>query len=510
MLKFLLLLLSLLVNNSLANEEEKQLLNHLFKNYDKTSRPVKNFKDAVSVEMGLGVQTLESFNQMEESLALNVWLRSNWKDENLAWYNYSNLTFLSISPDDIWTPDVELLNAAAKPEIYTLKGGLNLYNDGSIMYSKPGIYKYSCSLNLKMFPFDKQNCTMIFGNWIYSNNYVNLKPYDDENKQIDILDSFSHSEWKIETVNVVYRNESRDCCPEEEFNTLYYSFILKRYPHYYKISMGMTITLVVVSFIISLMSPDNVSRTGTAVFIPLTILALQLTIADKIPVVGYFTLMDQFFLCCFITSMICSIESGLVYALITTKSSWFFRLVEKLGLCSGNKINNIQENNIQRTDIWDTNLDEFTEVIKTLSNKTISNEKKLEKANSLGILESEKNDIKNIHRTKSYNDIFKTIRKRNNIIKEDIVDVNLESNIEEIKKEFIKFSEDNEFSEDNIFNDVYKVINFDDKRLSLTDKERIIDAKIFKFVVYLDNTIRVILPIVFFSIIIYIFSYEEK
>jgi len=51
---------------------------------------------------------------------------------------------------------------------------------------------------------------------------------------------------------------------------------------------------------------------------------------------------------------------------------------------------------------------------------------------------------------------------------------------------------------------------FDDKRLSLNDDERIIDKKLFNFVTVLDNTIRIILPIVFFSIIIYIFSYEEK
>tara|TARA_B110001469_G_scaffold107518_1_gene107772 strand:- start:838 stop:2352 length:1515 start_codon:yes stop_codon:yes gene_type:complete len=504
MFNFLILLLFVSFTN--ANQEEKHLLNHLFENYDKTSRPVKNFKDPVSIEMGLGVQTLESFNQMEESLALNIWLRSNWRDENLAWYNYSNLTFLSVSPDDIWTPDVELLNAASKPEIYTLKGGLNLYNEGSIMYSKPGIYKYSCSLNLKMFPFDKQNCTMIFGNWIYSNNYVYLQPYKDESKQIDILDSFSHSEWEIETVNIVQRNETRDCCPNEEFNTLYYSFILKRYPHYYKISMGMTITLVVVSFIISLISPDNVSRTGTAVFIPLTILALQLTIADKIPVVGYFTLMDQFFLCCFITSMICSIESGLVYALITTKSPWFFRLVDKLGLCFRKRKVNIIIN--EEDEVWETDLDNVSEsndTIDTLNNEsndtinTLNKESNLEKSQSLGGISSKK-ESQSLNRSKSYNEIIGGLRKRTNIINPNKdLEVHLESNIDEINDEEI-----------NDYKDVYKVINFDDKRLSLTDKERIIDDKIFKFVIYLDNTIRVILPIVFFSIIIYIFSYEEK
>ena len=93
-----------------ANIEEKNLLDNLFENYDKTTRPVKNYEESLIVEMGLGVQTLESFNQMEESLALNIWLESNWVDENLAWYNSSNVTFLSINPDDIWTPDIELLN----------------------------------------------------------------------------------------------------------------------------------------------------------------------------------------------------------------------------------------------------------------------------------------------------------------------------------------------------------------------------------------------------------------
>ena len=75
-----------------------------------------------------------------------------------------------------------------------------------------------------------------------------------------------------------------------------------------------------------LIKPTNISRTSTAVFIPLTILALQLTLADKIPVVGYYTLMDKFFLCCFITSMMVSIESGIVYVLITSKSAIIYKL----------------------------------------------------------------------------------------------------------------------------------------------------------------------------------------
>ena len=101
--------------------------------------------------------------------------------------------FISVSNDDIWTPDTELLNAATKPEIYLLQGGINLYQDGSILYSKPGIYTSSCSLDLEKFPFDKQNCTILTGSWVYNDEYLSLIPHSDINKQIGVLSSFSHS-----------------------------------------------------------------------------------------------------------------------------------------------------------------------------------------------------------------------------------------------------------------------------------------------------------------------------
>ena len=114
------------------------------------------------------------------------------------------------------------------------------------------------------------------------------------------MDSFSHSEWKVKSFKVDRYNTTRICCPGSNYPYLEYTIELERHSHYYKLNMAMTISLVLVSFIIMLMEPTNVSRTGTAVFIPLTILALQLTISNKIPVVGYFTLMDNFFLICFV------------------------------------------------------------------------------------------------------------------------------------------------------------------------------------------------------------------
>ena len=93
-------------------------------------------------------------------------------------------------------------------------------------------------------------------------------------------------------------------------------------------------------------------------FIPLTILALQLTLSGKIPVVGYYTLMDYFFLLCFITSMMCSIESGLVYCLVTTKTPEFYDFMNRKFHLVENKENITIEKKV----------DDFVTVIDELNN----------------------------------------------------------------------------------------------------------------------------------------------
>ena len=316
-------------NTVLASQEEVDLRDYLFSNYEKESRPIKDINKPVDVEMGLAIQTLEQFNQKTETIKLNIWFRMNWMNEYMSWTNRSEFSMNSIdvNPDNIWTPDIELLNAASLPEIYTLKGGLMLYNTGECMWSRPGIFMFSCPLDLHDFPFDVQKCSMTFASWIFNNNYLNLVPYEDPSKAVDILNDFSHSEWNVKSMEYYPFNMSIG--NGEEKSEITYTIELERFTHYYTLTMGMTITLVYVSFLIMFLPPDNISRTSTAVFIPLTILALQLTIIDKVPVVGYYTLMDKFFLSCFISSMMVSMVSAIIYALITHKSHKVLYMISK-------------------------------------------------------------------------------------------------------------------------------------------------------------------------------------
>ena len=65
MLKIILFISSFFIS-TYANQEEKYLFDNLFINYNKKVRPILNYSDAVEVQLGLGVKTIESFNLTEE------------------------------------------------------------------------------------------------------------------------------------------------------------------------------------------------------------------------------------------------------------------------------------------------------------------------------------------------------------------------------------------------------------------------------------------------------------
>ena len=48
-------------------------------------------------------------------------------------------------------------------------------NETNIMWIPPAIYKSSCTIDVRYFPFDEQVCDMRFGSWTFDAQQVRLK-----------------------------------------------------------------------------------------------------------------------------------------------------------------------------------------------------------------------------------------------------------------------------------------------------------------------------------------------
>ena len=73
------------------------------------------------------------------------------------------------------------------------------------------------------------------------------------------------------------------------------------------------------SLIVNLLNISNYSRTYISVFIPLTLIWLQIHSSSKIPVIEESTLLERIIQLCFYTTIICAFESGIIYNIVSNK-----------------------------------------------------------------------------------------------------------------------------------------------------------------------------------------------
>ena len=52
-----------------------------------------------------------------------------------------------------------------------------LYHDGLVKWEPPAIFKSSCDIDVRYFPFDEQTCWLKFGSWTFDGFQVNKVYY---------------------------------------------------------------------------------------------------------------------------------------------------------------------------------------------------------------------------------------------------------------------------------------------------------------------------------------------
>ena len=341
------------IDNSINNTmNEIELRNILFKNYSSKNIPIKKQSSYILLEYGIQINSLEYFNQIDENIKFNTLIILRWEDQLLNWNitshnNHShNVDYITVMSYQVWKPDLELYNAAEKPIIYDNNGALKLFYNGTILYNRPTKYSFSCKLDLHDFPFDTQTCNMTFGSWKYSKSTLNLLPFSENDfvKNISISDSFSHNEWNIIDKGVTHEDIEYLCCPGEYYPNSVFSISLKRNPQKYIVVIIMTIFITISDFFVTFIKVDNYRRTFILVFIPLSLLWLQIYIASKIPVIEYSTLMEKILLGCFVITILNAFESAVLYLLIIVfknKNHKFVKTIFNKELLKYNILNNI-------------------------------------------------------------------------------------------------------------------------------------------------------------------------
>uniref|UniRef100_A0A8C5UCI8 Acetylcholine receptor subunit gamma n=1 Tax=Malurus cyaneus samueli TaxID=2593467 RepID=A0A8C5UCI8_9PASS len=240
------------VGNSVScrNQEEK-LLQDLMSNYNQQLRPARG-DEIIDVSLKLTLTNLISLNEREETLTTNVWIEMQWVDYRLSWdpEQYDNIQLLRVPSTMVWLPDVVLENNIDGTFEITLYTNVLVSPDGSIYWLPPAIYRSVCVIHVTYFPFDWQNCTMVFQSQTYSANEINLLLTVEEGQTVEWIsidpEAFTENgEWAIKHRPARKIINSERFTPDDiQYQQVIFYLIIQRKPLFYIINIIVPCVLI--------------------------------------------------------------------------------------------------------------------------------------------------------------------------------------------------------------------------------------------------------------------------
>ncbi|CAK9293207.1 unnamed protein product [Gordionus sp. m RMFG-2023] len=247
-----------IIKLSQGGKYEKRLLKDLFQDYEPLERPVERENDTLYVILGITLQQIIDVDEKNQILISNVWLDLEWNDVNLKWNEseYGNIKDIRVAASKVWRPDILMYNSADERFDGTFQTNAVLKSDGTINYIPPGIFKSTCKIDIKWFPFDYQKCPLKFGSWTYNGFKIDLKL---KNSSADVSTYMQNGEWDMLGIPATKNIKTYDCCPEP-YVDITYEVVIRRRTLYYgfalppdsgeKLTLGVTILLSLTVFLL--------------------------------------------------------------------------------------------------------------------------------------------------------------------------------------------------------------------------------------------------------------------
>nr|CDS27917.1 Cys loop ligand gated ion channel subunit [Hymenolepis microstoma] len=210
----------------------EQLMDHLFKNYQKYEIPGVFNRTTTVVTVYMTITEITSIDVRMMDYTTYLLLRQEWQDPRLAWNHipyFRNYTKSLSSPklkDQLWLPDLFFRNGKeGRIHQMTLPNYLTRISpDGNVLYSQKITMRFSCQMDLKTFPMDAQTCHINIGSVGYSVN--ELRFIWRANQPIELVNGMQIAEFSSPE-----RVEALDCNEfptDENSSCLTATFVLSR------------------------------------------------------------------------------------------------------------------------------------------------------------------------------------------------------------------------------------------------------------------------------------------
>ena len=277
-------------------------------------------KDPVEVHVGFTLLNITDVNEREETIDFDGLMSLTWKDERLA-YDPASVGYPpgyttgdhSQPPRLIYQGDfaVKEIFEGWKPHFVLINGignrvptnmSVGIWPDGRVSYQESFYAKVETPMDLRLFPFDRQQLEIFFQTFLYRKDQLVLVPDPnlagtwERNKGID---QWSFEDYTQEEKSTMIRLLGGEEYAKSEFVATLH---IKRLPMHFLISIVLPLLiLVMLSWTVFWLDEEGTSNRINISFIGiLSVVAYYFVIQDRIPHINYLTLIDVFIIITFL------------------------------------------------------------------------------------------------------------------------------------------------------------------------------------------------------------------
>ncbi|XP_008154932.2 acetylcholine receptor subunit epsilon [Eptesicus fuscus] len=235
-----------------GKNEELRLYHHLFDNYDPQCRPVRRPEDTVSINLKVTLTNLISLNEKEETLTTSVWIGIDWHDYrlNFSKEDFGDIGTLRVPAQHVWLPEIVLENNIDGHFGVAYDCNVLVSEGGYVSWLPPAIYRSTCAVEVSYFPFDWQNCSLVFRSQTYNAQEVEFAfVVGDDGEPISKIDIDTEAytengEWAIDFCPGEIRRQDRDPADGRGDFDIVYWLIIRRKPLFYIINIIVPCVLI--------------------------------------------------------------------------------------------------------------------------------------------------------------------------------------------------------------------------------------------------------------------------